>query len=277
MNVRGPATTPRYRYTRAGLDLPQRACTCAARAPTHQRCRPQRARGRPRARRRSVDDVDYFGNPVDHLRPSQEPHPELTITAASEVEVEPRRRHRCRTRRRPGRRVPSGWPRDSLGAGARRPASSSSSRPTSRASSDLAGYAAPRSRPGRPLLEAALDLTTPHPRRLQLRPGATTSHAGRRGARTAPRRLPGLRAPADRAACARSASRRATSAATCCTRPPPGSRELRRRRRLARLALGLLPGLGWIDLDPTNDLVPGDSTSRSPGAATTATSARSRA
>ena len=47
---------------------------------------------------------------------------------------------------------------------------------------------------------------------------------------------------------------------------PRGRRGAARRRRLARLGAGLVPGHagragggpgGWLDLDPTNDLVPG--------------------
>ena len=39
--------------------------------------------------------------------------------------------------------------------------------------------------------------------------------------------------------------------------PPPRARTVDGRRRLARLVFGFLPSFGWVDFDPTNNLMPG--------------------
>ena len=49
---------------------------------------------------------------------------------------------------------------------------------------------------------------------------------------------------------------------------PPAARTTCRLRGVARLGVGLVPDTGWIEVDPTNDTVPGTVTSCSPGAAT---------
>ena len=103
---------------------------------------------------------------------------------------------------------------------------------------------------------AAIDLMHRIHREFRFDPGATTvDDAGDAGARGSPRRLPGLRAPADRLpadAGLAGALRQRLSADRPAARPAAAGR----RRCVARLAVGPLSALGWVDLDPTNDVLP---------------------
>ena len=158
---------------------------------------------------------DYFGNTV-HFFTLQEPHHELTVTAVSDVERHARAAGRTRRTRRRGRTVRDRAARsDPARAGSRRLPVRLRVAATSRWDAATAAYAAPSFPPGRPLLEAALDLTRRIHAEFRYDPARPRSRrrsprcwsAGAASVRTSPT----SRSPA----CARSAWRRATSAATC--------------------------------------------------------------
>ncbi len=131
--------------------------------------------------------------------------------------------------------------------------------PMAPAEPDAAAYAGPSFPPGRPILAALLELmgriqrdfrfdpgvttvSTPVARVLQLRAGVCQDFAHLMIAA-----LRGLRLPA-----------RYVSGYLR-TRPPPGQERLRGADQShAWVACWLGPAQGWIDLDPTNDVVPGD-------------------
>ena len=129
--------------------------------------------------------------------------------------------------------------------------------------------------PQRPLVAAAVDLMHRIHEEFTFDPGRDDDHdAGHARARRSPRRLPGLRAPADRLSALARAGR-ALRQRLSADRPAAGTAAAGRRRCLARLALRLCPALGWVDLDPDQRRpCRRSATSPSPGAATTATSAR---
>ena len=144
-----------------------------------------------------------------------------------------------------------------------------------RANQELAEYARESFPEGRPLLEAAFDLTRRIHQRFSLRQQSDRSlNAGGDILRKAPRRVPGLRPSPDRVHAISSASPHVTSAAICapCRRRDAA---FDRRGCLARLVLGLVLGAGWMDFDPTNNCIRQTATSPWPGAAITATSAPS--
>ena len=104
-----------------------------------------------------------------------------------------------------------------------------------------------------------MDLTRAHPRRVRLRPARHHDrHAGREVLEAAPRRVPGLRPPADRlpalAGPGRPLRQRLPADPPAARPPAPG-----RRRRLARLDLrSICPTSAGSTSIPTNDLMPGE-------------------
>jgi transglutaminase-like putative cysteine protease len=130
--------------------------------------------------------------------------------------------------------------------------------PYARGSTDLASYAAPSFTPGRPLFDAARDLTSRIRRDFGYEPGATSVStpvdqvfAQRRGVcqdfthvQIAAMRGLGL------------AVRYVSGYLV--TRPRKGAAKLRGADASHAWLSVWLPGYGWLDLDPTNDVVPGD-------------------
>ena len=182
-------------------------------------------------------------------------------------------------RRRPGRRSATGSPDRPRPGRRSTPTSSSSTRPTCQRDPALAAYAAPSFPPGRPLLEAVLDLTAADLHRVPLRPDARR-RSPRRSRRSSSSRRGVCQDFAHlQIGCLRSLGLAARYVSGyLLTNPPPGQAAARRRRRVARLALGLLPRLRLDRRRPDQRPDPRrTSTSSWPGAATTTTSARSRA
>jgi transglutaminase-like putative cysteine protease len=206
----------------------------------------------PGARRRRLD---YFGNRAVHFSLS-EPHRALEVVATSRVEVDPVRapapgaapawesvRDRLQTDRR----------RDVLGAYAMTFAS-----PHVDLTPELVEYAAPSFAPGRPLLDAvrelvarihadfrydgeATDVSTPLLEVLQRRRGVCQDFAHfaigcLRAHGLAARYVSGY----------------------LLTRPPPGRPKLVGADASHAWFSAFVPDLGWIDFDPTNDLIPSD-------------------
>jgi transglutaminase-like putative cysteine protease len=203
----------------------------------------------------SLDEFDYFGNPVTHLT-IQEPHTQLSFHCRSLVEVtgaEPPR---------PNATMP--WEQAVQQLAADRSAHGLAvleftfSSPYARASSDLTGYAAPSFAAGRPLFDAARDLTTRIHRDFGYEPGATSIStpvdqvfALRRGVcqdfthlQIAAMRALGLAA-------------RYVSGYLV-TRPRKGAEKLRGADASHAWLSVWLPDHGWLDLDPTNDVAPTD-------------------
>ena len=208
------------------------------------------------------------------------PYTELRVISHSLVEV-------CRGRRQAGRR--SGR-EPGVGRRARQRASFARTHrrrvaefrypsPYVEPAPELADVRAPdRSRRAAAAARGGDRADAPHPRRVPVRPGRDDDHdAGHARARRAARRVPGLRASPDRLpALARPAGalRQRLSADRSAARTAAAGR----RRRVARVALGVVSArtAGSISIRPT-PCSPTRGTSRSPGAATTATSARSAA
>jgi transglutaminase-like putative cysteine protease len=242
----------RYRYgeptsiSHHVLHLTPRPCK-------HQRCHRSVLEVTPEPAS-SLDDVDYFGNPVTHLT-IQESHTELSFHSRSLVEVT------APAPPRPGATMP--WEQAVQQTAADRSAQGLAAleftfgSPYSH-SSELAGYAAPSFTPGRPLLDAARDLTTRIHRDFSYEPGATSVStpvdqvfALRRGVCQdfAHLQIAALRALG---LAARYVS------GYLVTRPRKGAETLRGADASHAWLSVWLPDHGWLDLDPTNDVVPTD-------------------
>jgi transglutaminase-like putative cysteine protease len=196
--------------------------------------------------------TDYFGNLVTFFT-VQEPHKKLEITALNAVQVHPR------PAPDPGRTMP--WEeatgvlrscRDAVTFDAYQYAFDSH---FVRRDPALAAYAAPSFLPGRPLLEAVLDLTrriftdfifdsntnhfeTPLPELLEIRRGVCQdfSHL--------------------EIGCLRSLGLAARYVSGyLLTNPPPGQDRLVGADMSHAWVSVFCPGAGWIDVDPTNNVI----------------------
>jgi transglutaminase-like putative cysteine protease len=202
-----------------------------------------------------ADESDYFGNGTTFLT-VQTAHTELVLEATSRVEVRARRPHEIAA-------TPA-WER--LAERLRRPRSLEAltaaelALPSPRAPlvDELTAWARPSFPPARPVLEGALDLVGRIHREFRYDPSATdagtsvaeafTLKAGvcQDFAHLAIAALRGLGLPA-----------RYVSGYLL-TRPPPG-RERLIGADASHAWLAVWTGeQGWIDLDPTNDVVPGE-------------------
>jgi transglutaminase-like putative cysteine protease len=201
------------------------------------------------------DDVDYFGNARTYYT-LETPHDNLTVRVTSVVEVHP-----------VSTPDPAGTPpwesvRDQLSLD-RSPAVLEACQfafdsSFIKVSTDLAAYALPSFSPGRPLLEAALDLTARIHRDFRYDQTATTLGTSlqevlalRRGVCQDFAHL--------QIACLRSLglSARYVSGYLLTTPPPGQPRLVGFDASHAWLSIWC-PELGWVDLDPTNDLIPSD-------------------
>lgn len=201
----------------------------------------------------SREYTDVFGNRVNYFS-IQQSHASLEVTAQSEVEVT------APTLPDPAATPP--WEevvatlrtgRDAELAGARLFTLASGQVPPS---PEATAYAAPSFTPGRPLLAAALDLMGRIHRDFEYDPNFTTIAtpideilAHRRGvcqdfAHLAIAGLRGLGL----------AARYVSGYLE--TLPPPGQAKLVGADASHAWFAVLVPGLGWIDLDPTNDQIP---------------------
>jgi transglutaminase-like putative cysteine protease len=202
-----------------------------------------------------ADRTDYFGNPVTFFA-IQEPHVELTLTATHAVEVRPA------AAPEPGTSPPWEAVRDRLPED-RTPAvldayqyafGSCYAQPAA----ELAEYARASFRPGRPLVEASLELMNRIHAEFRYDPKATTVStplkevfARRRGVCQDFAHL--------QIACLRSLGLAARYVSGyLCTTPPPGRPRLVGTDATHAWLSVYSPGAGWVDLDPTNDRVPSD-------------------
>lgn len=197
--------------------------------------------------------TDFFGNPVSFFT-VQEPHRELTVTVMFEAEV------KSRTYSDPGEpweavveRLSDARDPESLEASGFRFASS-----WVELSSELAQFAADSFRPSRPLLEAAGDLCARIHREFTFDPEATTIATPVREVLRSRRGV-----CQDFAHLFIGALR---SLGLACryvsgyilTVPPPGQERLQGADASHAWVSVWAPPLGWVDLDPTNNLIVSD-------------------
>jgi transglutaminase-like putative cysteine protease len=197
--------------------------------------------------------VDYFGNPATFFT-VQEPHRELVVTASHRIELspspaaDPSRSPRWEQVRDllPADRSPAALEAYQFVFGAR----------YTQPGPDLATYAIPSFAPGRPLLEAVLELTARVHRDFVYDARATTVatplqevFAKRRGVCQDFAHL--------EIACLRSLGLAARYVSGyLCTSAKPGQRSLVGADATHAWLSVWCAGLGWVDVDPTNDMVP---------------------
>jgi transglutaminase-like putative cysteine protease len=204
---------------------------------------------------RSSRRVDYFGNAVDQFTVLQ-PHQELTVRGASLVEVDPPAVPLDAAGSAPWEEA-----RDALrfrpGAAPSPAVELSHASPYVERGALAAEYARPSFPPGRPVLEAAIDLMGRIHRDFRFDSAATTITTPvrrvfeeRRGVCQDFAHL--------QISCLRSLGLAARYVSGyLLTDPPPGQpRLLGADASHAWLAVHC-PRRGWVDLDPTNDLLPG--------------------
>jgi transglutaminase-like putative cysteine protease len=201
------------------------------------------------------DSVDYFGNPVTFLT-IQEQHEQLAIEAQSLVDVAA-----------PGHRQPSQTARwDGILQGLQQCGSRDAlatlqfafESPYTQATADLASYALESFLPGRPLLEAALDLTGRIHREFRYDSTATSVATPvdevfrmRRGVCQDFAHL--------ELACLRALALPARYVSGyLLTRAPPGREKLVGSDASHAWISVWCPETGWVDIDPTNDSLVGD-------------------
>ncbi len=220
-----------------------------------QTCRRSALRIQPAPTLLNEDGRDYFGNRVAFFT-LQEAHRTLTVEASSRVEVHPR------ALPAPGETPP--W--ETVAAMLR-----AAHGPTLLEAMEftfdspfipcgdaaLRAYAAPSFPPEQPILAGLLDLMHRLFRDFTYDPAATTLAT------------PILRVLADKRGvcqdfahltigCLRALGLAARYVSGyLLTRPPPGQEKLRGSDASHAWVLAWVPGAGWIDLDPTNDCIPG--------------------
>jgi transglutaminase-like putative cysteine protease len=198
--------------------------------------------------------VDLFGNRVDYFS-IHDPHRELVITAESLVEVQ----------------APLGLPlagdvpweqvAAAIGGGGADDVDAvhfSLDSPVVAASPEFRAYASPSFAPGRPIVEAVLDLSQRIHREFEFVPGETKVDtplaevlAHRKGVCQDFAHV-GI-------ACLRSLGLPARYVSGYLeTDPPPGMAKLVGSDVSHAWFSALVPGAGWVDVDPTNDQVPGE-------------------
>jgi transglutaminase-like putative cysteine protease len=208
---------------------------------------------------------DHFGNRVTHLT-IENPHDRFTVTLSAEVEVDPR------AAPDPAATPPWEEIRDALdGDGFPAPVEESEfalDSPLAAASPALADYARPSFAPGRPILAAAIELTTRIHAEFRYDPAATEvstpldevlkkragvcqdfAHlevAALRALGLAARYVSGYIAPKP-------------AAAPAPTPAAPAAAGLRGADAShAWVAVWCGPAAGWIEVDPTNDMLAGE-------------------
>ena len=199
------------------------------------------------------DRLDYFGNPVTFFT-IQEPHGELSIEARSQVVIDG---------------DPLAWPTDSpawdevlrlLPADLSPPGLDAYQfvfeSPRIKPGDDFAAYAAPSFSPGRPLTKALLDLTGRIHADFRFDSKATN-------VRTTPEEVLRLKSGVCQdfahlqVACLRSLGLAARYVSGYLrTYPPPGRARLVGADASHAWVSAYCPGTGWLDVDPTNNMIP---------------------
>jgi transglutaminase-like putative cysteine protease len=200
-----------------------------------------------------AEHVDAFGNRVVYFA-VQDPHLSLTVTATSEVEVRPAV-------------VPSAAPAwdeavrqlyESTAAETRLARQFVLDSPGAAASPEVRAYAAPSLPPGRSLLEAVAELNQRIHRDFTFDPESTT-------VTTPPTEVLAQRHGVCQdfahlaIACLRAHGLPARYVSGYLeTEPPPGKQRLQGADVSHAWFAVFVPDVGWVDFDPTNDLLPAD-------------------
>jgi transglutaminase-like putative cysteine protease len=221
---------------------------------TWQTCRRSSLRVRPLPTVLDDDGRDYFGNPVSFFT-VQDPHSTLTVEAISRVAV------RARDLPSPGETLPWETVADALlhehGQGLVEASEFCFDSPFVETSDVIAEYAGPSFPPEMPILAGLLDLMHRIHSDFTYDPKATTVAtpldqvlSERRGVCQDFAHL-GI-------ACLRSLGLAARYVSGyLLTRPPPGKEKRRGSDASHAWLAAFVPAVGWIDLDPTNDCIPG--------------------
>ncbi len=239
-----------YRYKSPVVLGDHVACLTPRNLP-HHRCVRNDLRITPHAE--CKERTDYFGNQLCFFT-VQEPHSRLVVEARSEVAIDEDQGARPRPAMA-WEEVAKSLPRD------RTPASLDAYQfvfesPRIRPSSDFAKYAAPSFTPGRPFVEALLDLTARIHGEFKFDSKATS-----------------VRTPAEEVlkkrrgvcqdfahlqiACLRSLHLPARYISGYLrTYPPPGKPRLVGADASHAWVSAYCPGFGWMDVDPTNNVIP---------------------
>jgi transglutaminase-like putative cysteine protease len=203
-----------------------------------------------------IERADYFGN-VHSFFTIQEPHKELVVESRSEVQVE------ADTKPSPQDSVPweeaVRWLAREPGAQGLEAYQFRFDSPRIRTRPEFAAYALPSFTAGRPMREALLDLTARIHKDFRFDSKVTT-------VRTTPEEVFRKRRGVCQdfaqfqIACLRSLNLSARYVSGYLrTYPPPGQPKLVGADASHAWLSAYCPGIGWIDLDPTNNLVPSDS------------------
>jgi transglutaminase-like putative cysteine protease len=198
--------------------------------------------------------VDFFGNRVCHFQVDR-PHTRLRVTAVSEVEVR-RDRPRIDVYGDEPWEEAIGHLRHEHTREAVEARAYTLESPLVSLSQELRAYAEPSFPSGRPLVEAALDLTSRIHAEFDYQPGTTTTT-------TPVKEVLGHRSGVCQdfahlgIGCLRAMGLPARYVSGYLeTEPPPGADKLLGADASHAWVSVFVPGSGWLDLDPTNDQVP---------------------
>lgn len=198
---------------------------------------------------------DYFGNPTTFVT-IQQPHSELVLHALSVIEVQarpvpdPGRTPTCGEVRRLVQAEPSAETLEAL--------EFTFASPYVPLLPELEAYAAPSAAPDRPVLETALELTRRIHADFAYAPGSTSLETGVAGAFALRRGVCQDFAHVE-LACLRALGLPARYVSGyLLTRPREGASRLVGADASHAWVSLWIPGHGWVDLDPTNDIIPGD-------------------
>ncbi|MCU0269431.1 MAG: transglutaminase family protein [Acidimicrobiales bacterium] len=237
-----------YRYTNE-VSVGHSIAHLLPRSTEFQRCRAGSVVIEPRPDDKR-EHTDYFGNRVVYFS-LQDPHDHLSVRATSEIEV---------WARDVPEPPPTPWDevRDALRSSTARELLAAREyvlpSPLVPVTSELAAYAAPSFTPGRPLAEAVVDLARRIHDEFVYEPGATSVAtpvadvlAHRRGVCQDFAHLA--------IGCVRAMGLAARYVSGYLeTEPPPGAEKLVGADASHAWVSVLIPGWGWLDLDPTNDV-----------------------
>lgn len=243
--------TTRYRYS-SPVQLSRQLLRLTPLDTAWQQCLSHEVRITPAPAERCAMN-DFFGNAVVHFA-LQIPHLELQVDVESQVIVRPHAPQRDPETTLPWDKVRS-WLQESSGDEVLDASQYLFASPHVPVTTELADYARPSFPPGRPLLSAVLDLTRRIHQDFQFDASATTVSTP---VETVLRERRGVCQDFTHLeiACLRSLGLAARYiSGYILTMPPPGQPRLVGADASHAWVSVYCPELGWVDLDPTNDLL----------------------